>query len=221
MQKRFLGDAKDSFKWHYHDHLASRLGLPRLTIALMMNPDGTNTQGRTLPEEFPADPCVLDFCRDLRRSKDVEEIKALPRHTGADYEVSLHRGSDLLTDQGRGHYFADLDGSCDQLVLLDPDNGFEPEKSCTTQHVRYEDVGQVLDQLSEGSFVSVFQHFRYVTFADDYARIRQRLGCCDSTAIHWHDLMFVAVATSQRTLDRVRAANREYADAVGVVTVIP
>ena len=221
MQTRFLGDAKDSFEWHYHDHLASRLALPRLAIALMMNPDGTNTHGRTRPEEFPADPCVLDFCRDLRRSKDVEAIKTLPGYTGAAYGVSLHRGSELLSNATHKHYFAGLEASCDQLVLLDPDNGFEPEGSCTTQHVRYEDVGQVLDQLSEGSVVSVFQHFRYVTFADDYARIRERLGPCHSTAVHWHGLMFVAVTRSQRTLDRVRAANREYADAVGVVTVIP
>ena len=221
MQTRFLGDAKDSFKWHYHDYLASGLALPRLSIALMMNPDGTNTHGRTRPEEFPADPCVLDFCRDLRRSKDVEGIKALPGHTGADYEVLLHRGSELLSNQSRRHYFADLDASCDQLVLLDPDNGFEPEKSCTTQHVRYEDVTQVLDQLTEGSVISVFQHFRYVPFADDYAHISERLGSCHSTAIHWHDLMFVAVTRSRRTLDRVRAANRAYAKAVKVVTVIP
>jgi hypothetical protein len=221
MQTRFLGDAKDSFKWHYHDYLASRLALPRLAIALLMNPDGANSPGRTRPEEFPADPCVLDLCRDLRKSKDVEEIKALPGHTGADYEVLLHRGSELLSNQSRRHYFADLDASCDQLVLLDPDNGFEPEKSCTTQHVRYEDVSQVLDQLTEGSVISVFQHFRYVTFADDYARISERLGSCHSTAIHWHELMFVAVTRSQRTLDRVRAANREYADAVRVVTAIP
>ena len=221
MQTRFLGDAKDSFKWHYHDYLASRLALPRLAIALMMNPDGTNTHGRTRPEEFPADPCVLDFCRDLRRRQDVEGIKALPGHTGAEYEVLLHRGSELLSNQSRRHYFADLGASCDQLVLLDPDNGFEPEKSCTTQHVRYEDVRQVLDQLTEGSVISVFQHFRYVTFADDYAQISERLGSCHSTAIHWHELMFVAVTRSQRTLDRVRAANREYADAVRVVTAIP
>jgi hypothetical protein len=221
MQARFLGDAKDSFKWHYHDYLASRLALPRLAIALMMNPDGTNTHGRTRPEEFPADPCVLDFCRDLHSSRDVEGIKALPRHTGADYEVLLHRGSELLSNQSRRRYFADLDASCDQLVLLDPDNGFEPERSCTTQHARYEDVSQVLDQLTEGSVVSVFQHFRYVTFADDYARISERLGSRHVTAIHWRELMFVAIARSQRTLDRVRAANREYADAVRVVTVIP
>jgi hypothetical protein len=221
MQARFLGDAKDSFKWHCHNYLASRLALPRLSIALMMNPDGANTHGRTRPEEFPADPRVLEFCRDLRRSKDVEGIKSLPERTGAHYEVRLHRGSELLSNQSRTRYFADLDASCDQLVLLDPDNGFEPEKSCTTQHVRYEDVRQVLDQLTEGSEISVFQHFRYVPFADDYARISERLGSCHSTAIHWDALMFVAVTRSQRTLDRVRAANRDYADAVTVVTVIP
>jgi hypothetical protein len=33
--------------------------------------------------------------------------------------------------------------------------------------------------------------------------------------------MFVAVTRAQRTLDRVREANKEYADAVKVVTVIP
>jgi len=210
MQKRFLGDAKDSFKWDYHDYLASRLAYPQLTIALMMNPDGTNTHGRTKPEEFPAEPCVIDFCRGLRKSKDVESIKELPKRTGAGYGVQLHHGSELPRNASRPSYFSGLDSSCDQLVLLDPDNGFEPEKSCTTQHVGYRDAARVLDQLSEGSVISVFQHFRRVRFADDFAQIRQRLGACCSTAIFWHELMFVAITKSQRTLDRVVAINSRY-----------
>ena len=73
-------------------------------------------------------------------------------------------------------YFSGLDGAGDALVFLDPDNGFEPQRSCTDKHVRYGEVSRVIEQLSADSVVSVFQHFRRVPFPEDFARIRRRLG---------------------------------------------
>ena len=211
MQRRFLGDAKDSFKWDYHDYLASELGYDRLTVAYMMLLDGTNnTHGRRKPEEFPARQCVIELCHALRDSRDPMQIDELPKATGATYRVDLHRGETLLTKDNRAGYFAGFDGDRDQLVFLDPDNGFEP-KTCTPQHVCYEDVARVLGQVTEGSVVSVFQHFRRVTFPDDFAGIRKRLDGCHSTAIYWRELMFVAVARTHETIERIRVANRAYA----------
>jgi len=31
MKRQFLGDSNDSFKWDYHDYLATRLGYPQLS----------------------------------------------------------------------------------------------------------------------------------------------------------------------------------------------
>jgi hypothetical protein len=213
MQRRFLGDSKDSFKWDYHDHLARELAYTQLTVALMMTPDGKkNTQGQTEPEEFPARECIIEFCHQLRASSDPQRIRNLPEATGATYQVLLHRGVALLTQDGRSEYFTGFDTEDDQLVFLDPDNGFEPQ-TCTAQHVRYEDVARVLRQVTQGSVVSVFQHFRYRKFGDDFAEIRERLGGCHSTAIYSDNVnvMIVGVTESRQTIERVRVANQAYA----------
>lgn len=178
----------------------------------MMRPDGKkNTHGGMEPEKFPARNCIIGFCNELRGSRDPQRIRDLPQATGAAYRVLLHRGDTLLTKDGRSDYFADFDADYDQLVFLDPDNGFEPKK-CTEQHVRYGEVAQVLDQVTEDSIVSVFQHFRYVRFVDDFAAIRERLGGCHSTAIYWSGLIFVAAARSRQVIERVRDANRKFAE---------
>lgn len=210
MQRRFLGDAKDSFKWDYHDFLARELGVEQVTVALMVTPDGSR-HGDTDPKGFPACPAVIELCKQLRASRDVEEIANLPRRTGADYAVALHRGGTHLAELARPKYFSGFDGTRDHVVFVDPDNGFEPEKSCTDRHVAYDDVAQVLEQISVDSVVSVFQYFRRIAFVEDFARIRDRLGCLPATAVYWQHLMFVVVARADSSLKRVIAANRRYA----------
>ena len=98
-----------------------------------------------------------------------------------------------------------------ELVFLDPDNGFEPEKSCSEKHVAYRDISQLLDQMSFDSVISVFQHFRRKSFPKDYARIRERIQSGHSTAIYWHSLMFVVASKSEKVIQRVASANENYA----------
>jgi hypothetical protein len=210
VKRQYLGDSKDSFKWDYHDYLVSELKYPRLTVALMLTPDDAGNDGKTKAERFPARTPILRFCREFQSNRTIERIKALPRNTGGAYEVTLHKDGRRLTD--RTEYFSGFDSNLKQLVFLDPDNGFEPEKSCNDKHVSYKDIAILLEQLSDTSIVSVFHHFRRVSFPDDFARIRARLGTmCYSTAIYWHSLMFVAVGKSERSIDAVIAANKRYA----------
>ncbi|MCH7556752.1 MAG: hypothetical protein IIB56_04755, partial [Planctomycetes bacterium] len=92
MKKQYLGDSKDSFKWDYHDYLVSQLGFPIFNIALMMTPDDRSNDGQSHPSLFPARKEIVEFCHDLRRSRSIEAIKALPEKTGESYEVFLHKG---------------------------------------------------------------------------------------------------------------------------------
>lgn len=211
MKRQYLGDAKDSFKWDYHDYLARELRFPRLTVALMMTPDDMSKDGRTKPEWFPARSAVIQFCHDLRACREVGRVVDLPLTTGARYQVVLHRADSYITNDTRAEYFSGFDSGQDQIVFLDPDNGLEPEESFCEKHVRYRDVSAVLEQLTDDSLVTVFQHFRYVSFPEDFARIRERLESSHATAIYWHSLMFVAIAASERSLRKVIAANAKYA----------
>ena len=47
----------------------------------------------------------------------------------------------------RQEYFDGFTAEEDQVVLLDPDRGFEPQTP-TEKHIRYDEVFQVLDQAS-------------------------------------------------------------------------
>jgi hypothetical protein len=209
MRREFLGDSKDSFKWDYHDYLVSALGYPWLNVALLLTPD-QGRHGNTNPESFPARTSIVRFCQELKRSRSIQRITMLPSFTGGSYHVALHRDDAYFTD--RGDYFSGLDRASDQVVFLDPDNGFEPATSCGPEHVSYHDLSRVLQQLRSDSLVTVFQHFRRVRFDQDLGRIRERLeGECYSTAVYWHSLMFVAVAKSASPIRRVADVNRRYA----------
>ena len=210
MKLQYLGDSKDSFKWDYHDYLACELKYPWLNVVSMLTPDDGGHQGKTKAEWFPARTPILRFCRELQNNRTIERIKTLPRNTGGPYEVTLHKDGCRLTN--RAEYFSGFDSTREQLVFLDPDNGFEPEKSCDDKYVSYRDIATLVGQLSGTSIVSVFHHFRRVSFPDDFARIRARLGStCYSTAIYWHSLMFVAVGKSEQSMEAVIAANKRYA----------
>jgi hypothetical protein len=176
----------------------------------MMTPDDASNEGQTKAEWFPARRPVLRLCEDLKRNRDIETLKTLPHRTGGAYGVMLHQGG--ADFRNRVDYFSGFDSDRDQVVFLDPDNGFEPEKSCSDKHVAYGDVTTLLGQLNERSIVSVFHHFRRVSFPDDFARIRSRLEAgIYSTAIYWHSLMFVVVGRSEESIGLVTEANRKYA----------
>lgn len=209
MKKQYLGDSKDSFKWDYHDFLAGELNYPVLNIMLMMTPDDESNYGKSHPTLFPARKEILDFCDDLRNERKVNLINSLPGRTNSNYTVNLHNNDSHITNNNRKTYFSGLSDIEEQLLFLDPDNGFEPEKS-SEKHVLYSDLSYILEQLSERSVVSVFQIFRHEAFTKTFARIKERLNNSHSTAIYWHSLMFVAISKSEGTIKRVSDANKEY-----------
>lgn len=211
MKLQYLGDSKDSFKWDYHDFLTSQLGYSKLNIALMMTPDDGGNDGQLHPSSFPARPEIISFCHDLRLSRSIETIRTLPAKSGAPYDVLFHKGGIHFNSSNRNEYFSGFNNSEDQLVFLDPDNGFEPEKSCNEKHVRYADLSRVLDQISDESLVSIFQHFRRISFPADFSRIRERIEWGYTSVIYWHSLMFVAVSNSEKAISRVKSANEKYA----------
>lgn len=215
MKRQYLGDSKDSFKWDYHDYLTSALGYKTLNILLMMTPDDNTNDGKTKPDWFPARKQIIDFCNSLRAKRDIQDITNMPNETGSTYCVNLHKSNDYITRNSRELYFTGLKGKENQIVFLDPDNGFEPEKSFNEKHVSYSEVFSILGQISSESIVSVFQHFRYINFIQDFERIRQRLNDSripvHTTAIYWHQLMFVLISKSEQIIRKVCSINKAYA----------
>jgi hypothetical protein len=223
MKRQYLGDSKDSFKWDYHDYLTSALGYPRLNIILMLTPDVRSpkgkTKGKTLPELYPAREAVISFCNRLRKERNFQLIPELPSATAASYLVDLYNPG-YFNRQNRKEYFSGLpaEGKC--LFFLDPDTGFEPERSSNKEHVLYSDIDAILNQMSEESVISVFQHWRFISFDKDFVRIKERLASDHVAAVCWRsDIMFVAIAKTKKTIGKVIAANRQYSQRNPVQTL--
>lgn len=213
MKLQYLGDSKDSFKWDYHDYLLKELGYPVLNIMLMMTPDDQSNDGKSRPSLFPARREIIEFCNDSRRERDIKLIYELPGRTGSNYIINLHKPETHLTNLNRKIYFSGLSEKQNQLLFLDPDIGFEPENSFSEKHVLYSDIKAILEQISEDSVISIFQHSRrYVKFAKVFARIKERLLPSNATAIYWKNfLMFVCLSKSKRAIEKVIDANKRYA----------
>jgi hypothetical protein len=222
MKLQYLGDSKDSFKWDYHDYLTNALEFQLLNILPMMTPDDDTGEGKTKPDCFPAREEVIAFCKELSLVSDISIIKSLPVKTGASYEVNLHKPENYISKKDRSSYCCGLSNHCDQVVFLDPDNGLEPNRY-NEKHVRYSEISLILDQISNNSVISVFQHFRRMKFTDDFARIKERLlaviPSAYVTGIYWHQLMFVVICKSERTIDNIRQINSAYADVYPVEVV--
>ena len=216
MKLQYLGDSKDSFKWDYHDYLTNALGFKLLNILLMMTPDDNTNEGKTKPDWFPARNEIIQFCHELRAERDISIIKLLPLKTGASYKLNLHKPENYISETDRNLFCYGISNHCDQVVFLDPDNGLEPERKYNKKHVRYSEISAMLDQISRNSVISVFQHFRRIKFKDDFARIKERLLAVIPSAhlagIFWHQLMFVVIGKSERTMGNIRQLNKAYAE---------
>ncbi|OIQ85378.1 hypothetical protein GALL_327720 [mine drainage metagenome] len=211
MKRQYLGDSKDSFKWDYHHFLVEELGYDQLKVAWMMTPDDHGSDGKTSPELFPARPEMLAFCNRLRSCREPSLLSEMPATTGAGYSVSFHKPEHHLDGNNRASYFSTIKLEPAQVLFLDPDNGFEPERSFSEKHVRYAEIENIINGAPSNSVVTVFQHHRRKKFPEDFARIRERLRIGYTTAIYGHSLMFVSISSSAETISHVNKINREYA----------
>ncbi|MEI6150549.1 MAG: hypothetical protein WCS01_15725 [bacterium] len=220
MKLQYLGDAKDSFKWDYIDHLAKELAFPTLAIFPMLTPNDGGGHGGMPPEAFPSGKKMWEFCHELRRTGTIERLRDLPKHTEAAYAVILHKPHVYFKNQNRNVYFTGLATASRLLVFADPDNGFAPEVHVNEKHIRYDEVVNLLEKTSGDSVVTVFQHFRHKGFQVDFDQIKKRLrldgrptAAIYATAIYWNGhLMFVTVGKSAEVIDGVATANRRYAE---------
>ena len=212
MKLQYLGDVKDCFKWDYLDYLVSELGYRYLNIAFMMTPDDSSRDGNLEPSGFDARRGIVEFCKELQQNRSLDYVKKLPEVSGSTYSIAFHKDSALFKNNERFEYFSGIDGKEDQVFFLDPDNGFEPEKSCNEKHVKYSDIEEILGRLSEKSIVVVFQHHRRKAFSDDFMGIKERITSGYTTAIYWQSLMFVAISKSEEVMEGIIEANQKYSE---------
>lgn len=185
-----------------------------------MSPDDDGSNGKTAPELFPARQEILSLCNRLRLLLDPDLLLELPATTGVLYTVSFHISAENFNGGNRYSYFTDIEYCPEQVLFIDPDNGFEPESNPSDKNLRYSDLDRVINNISSTSVVTVFQHHRRKKFPEDFARILERLISGYSTAIYWHSLMFIIVCSSVETIARIHEINCEYAKNHPVKTLV-
>lgn len=211
MKLQYLGDSKDCFKWDYHDYLVNALDFQRFKVVLMMTPDDGGTHGSSHASLFPARSEVVEFCSTLKEKREIELLHQLPGITDSAYVVDIHREFALPETKHRSEYFDGFSTEPAQLILVDPDNGFEPKKSFSNKHLRFSELDQILEQIPDTSVISVFQHFRRVPFEKDFLEIRKRIQNGYATALYWHSLMFVQITRSPVIYKQICSLNEAYA----------
>jgi len=211
MKLQYLGDSKDCFKWDYHDYLVNTLAFKRLNIVLMMTPDDGGAHGSSRASLFPARSELIDFCEALKAGRDIQLLRQLPKVTASRYKVDLHSKDQFPNADRRQEYFDGFSSELDQVILVDPDNGFEPKKSFSDKHLLFSELDRILNQISDASVISVFQYFRRKPFERDFLEIRERLYGGFATAVYWHSLMFVLVTRTPDVLARIIQLNKAYA----------
>jgi len=222
MKLQYLGDSKDCFKWDYHDYLVNALAFQRFNVVLMMTPDDGGTHGSSHASLFPARSEIVEFCSTLKEKREIGMLRQLPNITESTYVVDIHCESELPEKNRRNEYFEGFSADSVQLILIDPDNGFEPRKSYSNKHFLFSELDQILEQVLDTSVISVFQHFRRKSFEQDFLDIRERILSGYATAVYWHSLMFVQITRSPTMFKRICKVNKAYAyeQPVKVVTNI-
>ena len=210
MKRQYLGDSKDCFKWDYHDFLISRLEYPLFNICLMMTADDGGSDGKSHPTLFPASDEIIQFCQKLKKQRSINMIKNLPEYTNSSYRIHLHNEDVYFNQNKRHEYFSNIHLADQQLLFLDPDNGFEPKKSINEKHVSYKDIHYILEQVPNKTVISVFQHHRRITFSDDFQQIKTQIPSGFVCALYWQSLMFVLICQSGNMLTKIKAINHEY-----------
>lgn len=215
MKLQFLGDSRDSFKWDLLHYAVTGADpkFERLVFVPMLTPDESGLpHGGTPAARFPCRPAILTFVEGLRTGpRQLERVSGLGSIEGLrKFAVDVFEPNrELGFGWARAKYWRDLMSRKfgNDLVFLDPDNGFESASTAGRQHVRFGEVDSLLRSLPPTSALCVFQYRpQGQSWETVFGRIESGLPSETSAhAIHDGQLAFVFLshAKSSERLDPV------------------
>ena len=216
MKTQYLGDSRDSFKWHYHDYTMNKLKHRTLGIIPMLRPSDGTKHGNLNSKGYSASPEIQIFCGALRDNQTIEMIEQLPNFTSSNYHINIHKPYEHMTNVNRGKYFQNVNDT--NLCFVDACTGFEP-KTATGNHVKYSEISDLLDKLPKCAVISVYQHVamfqKYENFEEHFQEIKTRMQRthlhAQLTAIAWrNDVMFVQISKCVRSIKTLLDNNINY-----------
>jgi len=233
MKLRYLGDARDAFKWYLLQYLATETRPPfsgLLVVPMLTSDDPESNEGKTPPERFPCRPQMLPFLSRLRAKprclKRIEALGALPDMNR--FPVILHKDERLLgAARRRVEYFSSIPSAPwagPVLYFLDPDIGFETKTQRGSKWVRHSEVESLLLRIPSASAVMVFQYRPRIAWGDFLGSLRKTCSgyAVGFQAIHESNLAFVALAREAgEAFERLGDALRSYREAHPGLALFP
>lgn len=158
MRDQWYADKNDIVKWGAVFHWVGRCSQPPHVLYVpMLTPDpGTPSLVLASGTSAPVDAGVYRYFRNLRG------IALLPWPTG----VTLQIVENPFTQAGRATYFDAVKQMLliskrlhsPTLVVIDPDDGVEPQKSPGQTHVLDAELHDIYQSMSPGDWLVVYQH---------------------------------------------------------------
>lgn len=221
MKLQYLGDSRDSFKWHYHDCLVNGMEARNLDIIPMLLPNDETGQGNTHAQEFHSTPEIQKFCEYLRGKPFLHSIEKLPVFVNSKYRVRIHKQFEKYTYRNSRKYFEGID--IGNVTFIDPCTGIET-KNGKDEHISFADLSYLIDVLPKCAVISVYQHKQRRTFQDTYNDIKHRMVTehqhTKLTAIHNQHVMFVQITICNGRLEKVRDINQAYGNENDAIKVM-
>lgn len=225
MNERYLGDRKDFVKYDLLLHFGRFLGLRGgLTIVPMLTPP----RGRKQPEPYDTgarDAALHALLWSIASNLDLTFRQASGRVAAFFAERGLtmcFAPSDVLQAHTRQRYFGEiqLDSDGESLVFLDPDTGLEGSTTKSVTHLRYPELENICDRMSDETVLVVYQHWQHKDWEDAFSDIATQLVTRTSirrAAFAFdREVALIATARSRDSFQIVCDELEQYARKVGL-----
>ncbi len=220
MKDQYFGDKRDYFKYDLMISLAQNLpGTERFTfIPMLTENDGSGDGGKT--DYMRWQPDTLQLYNLLQKCiaeglRSVSRLRTLFGQGSYDIEYCPYRDNSYFTDQERKSYFGAIPDEFlrQAVIMVDPDTGLET-KTTRQRHIRYAEVRDMYQRMSETSILTIFQFFPRVKrrpyLRKQFQELRSVLQCPPPIAVSDNEIAFITVAKSDQSLSRIPQLLKDY-----------
>ncbi len=222
MKLQYLGDARDAFKWDLLHWLCTQSN-PRFSelvyVPLLTEDDAKGNDGKTPHRWFPCRTDIREFTEGFLKSRNLGRIGtlgSLPKHPT--FGVHIFKETVYVpAGPARSSYWTGLALPGNEIIFLDPDNGFETATRKGRKWVRVSEIQTILASAPPSTAVVVYQHRPLFRRWDDVfpLLISGLTQTAQISVVYEASLAFIILAQSADARSRVFEAAARYAEAHG------
>lgn len=214
MKDQYFGDKRDFFKYHLALTLVEQLHLDGFTLVTMLTASTGGNDGNQMDLRLRRlRPDLHDFLTDSVADESTRKVASLRAYMEARHPRVRYVGyedSEPMTSRTRTGYFSRLQPFAlhRAVILIDPDNGFEVQRS-GEKHLLHSEFAEVFEAMDDESVLVAYQHWAHEKRDAAFERIARGIGAVVPTArplcISDNEIGFFLVAKTDETRRRVQS----------------